>query len=140
VVAVSDTAEMASAKHFWRETPVWAAAKADGFGTPVRLVTLGEGSLTGRIATAALQEAGCAYEVVYVGSNLPGVVGAVALGLGVTCLAHRLARDCGLAMLDADAPKLRGYCGGVLVRDGMQCSDVDDLAGLLAQVLGAGES
>ncbi len=140
VVAVSDTAEMASAKHIWRETAVWAAAKPGGFGAQVPLVTLGESSLTGRIAVAALQQAGYAYDVVYVGRSLPGVVGAVASGLGIACLARRHVQASGLVLLNGDAPKLRDYSGAVLVREGLQRSDIDELAGLLAQAIEAGEA
>jgi DNA-binding transcriptional LysR family regulator len=141
VIAVANTPRP-GAMHVWREANAWAAATPDAFGAgPVPLVTLGENSLARRTAIAALQQAGIAYETVYTGNSVAGVIAAVASGMGVTCLAQRHLERAGLALLDGGTrlPQLPDHYGMVLLREGLGRDDMRSLAEQIAAAMSAGE-
>ena len=142
VIAVANTPRP-GAIHVWREANAWAAATPDAFGAgPVPLVTLGENSLARRTAIAALQQAGIAYETVYAGNSIAGVIAAVASGLGVTCLAARHLKRAGLALLDDGTrlPQLPDHYGMVLLREGLGRDDMRALAERIAAAMGPEEN
>ncbi len=141
VIAVADT-PLPAAAHAWREANAWAAATPDAFGAgPVPLVTLGDNSLARRTAIAALQQAGLAYETVYSGNSITGVIAAVASGLGVTCLAERHLHSAGLALLDGSTrfPRLPDHYGMVLLREGLARDDMRVFAARIAAAMGLEE-
>jgi DNA-binding transcriptional LysR family regulator len=141
VVAASDLAQAAKARRSWLEENAWAAASTavfEGDG-PVPLAVLGEASLSRRLSVAALEQAGQAYEIAYVGGSFAGLVGAAAAGMGVACWAKRLLRTTGLEVFDSAPPRLPRVASvhaGVYVRDGLDGSPLDELADMIADAVG----
>ncbi len=120
----------------WFEPSAWAAASpeiAEDDG-PVRLLVVGESSLSRRLSVAALERAGVEYQIVYVGGSFAGLSEAARAGLGVACWARRLLRGAGVPILENSRrlPKVPGVWGGVYVREGASFAGLDTLADTLA--------
>jgi DNA-binding transcriptional LysR family regulator len=136
VVAASESEEPENERRRWLEPSAWGAASAsiaEGDG-PVPLLVVGESSLSRRLSVAALEQAGVAYEIVYVGGSFAGLSQAARAGLGVACWARRLLREAGLAIIENSRrlPKVPAVCGGVYVRDGAPFAELDALADAIA--------
>jgi len=135
-VAASEFEDPRNERRRWFEPSAWAAASptiAEGDG-PMRLLVVGESSLSRRLSVAALEQAGVEYEIVYVGGSFAGLSEATRAGLGVACWARRLLRDAGVPIIENPRrlPKVPGVWGGVYVREGAPFSELDTLADTLA--------
>jgi DNA-binding transcriptional LysR family regulator len=144
IVAASDLTQATAARRSWLEQNAWGAASAAVFETDaaVPLAVLGESSLSRRLSVAALEQAGRAYEIVYVGGSFAGLVGAAAAGVGVACWAKRALRATGLAVFDSAPPwlpRVADVHGGVYVRAGLHGSPLDVLADMIAAAVGGAE-
>jgi DNA-binding transcriptional LysR family regulator len=138
-LAFADELETMPTRWSWNEEVAWCVAspsllRDDG---PIPLVVLGESSLTRRISVKALKEAGQPYEIVYVGKSYSGLVGAVAAGLGVACLAKRAIEASGLPALDQTPrlPRLANTNVGIYISTGRESSAVVDLAERIAAMV-----
>ena len=136
VVAASESEQPEDEQRRWLEPSAWGAAseavaEADG---PVRLLVVGEGSLSRRLSVAALEQAGVDYEIIYVGGSFAGLIEAARAGLGVACWARRCLVEAGLVVLDhpRKLPKVADVCGGVYVREGIQLAELDALVDSIA--------
>ena len=143
VVAASDIAQPAEAQRSWREENAWGAASPAVFegDRPVPLAVLGESNLSRRLSVAALERAGQAYEITYVGRSLAGLIGAAASGVGVVCWPKRLLHSTGLNVFDSALPKLPRVAdvrAGVYLRDGLDGSPLAALADAIAAAVGGG--
>lgn len=126
----------------WPEEMVWVR----GAGTlidqdrPVPLVTYGEPCGYHRLATAALKDAGLAWQDVFVGPSVASLSGALAAGFGVMATMRRAAADVGMIVWeDAPLPKLPDIYCGLFVREGGPRVAYEQLAGEIASaVRGAG--
>jgi DNA-binding transcriptional LysR family regulator len=139
VVAASDVEIEIGATRTWLEPTAWgmsSSAVVEGEG-PVPLVVLGESNLSRRMSVETLERAGIDYEITYVGASFAGMVSAAAAGFGVACWAKRLLQHCGLQVFDSlpRLPQVRDARGGVHLRDGLEQSDVIELADTLAAVI-----
>lgn len=142
VVAGSDAEQSEHAYRRWLEQSAWgtaSAAVAEGDG-PVPLVVVGESSLSRRLSVAALERAGQDYEIIYVGGSFAGLTEAVAAGLGVACWAKRCLIDAGLQVFDSlpRLPKVPDVYGGVHLRDGLDISELSELADMVAAAVSGG--
>jgi DNA-binding transcriptional LysR family regulator len=131
VLAASDRAQAESAYRHWIEPVAWGAASpavVDAAG-PLRLVVVGESSLSRRLSVAALEEAGVDYEIMYVGGSFGGLIQAVGAGIGVACWARRLLLAAGLQVIDSPRlPKVPDVAGGIYLREGADSSQLIELA------------
>lgn len=125
-------------RHCWTEPLVWVRAPSTVIDAeaPVPLVSFGEDCLLGRTAMNTLSKAGRNYEKVFVGSNLIGLVGAVAAGLGVMALPRSRTGLPGIAVWDsAPLPKLPDIFCGIYVRGGADVEEREQLADAIAAAL-----
>lgn len=138
VVWVSPTAPTFAARHCWTEELVWLrgpATQIDGTG-PVPLVSYGDECPFTRCMIAALNAVGRDSELVFMGSSITGIGAAVVSGVGISALPRNTANLPGLTVWDdAPLPKLPEFFCGVLVREGGESDDRDQLADTLAQAL-----
>jgi DNA-binding transcriptional LysR family regulator len=137
VLAASDVEQAESAYRRWVEPIAWGAAspavaEADG---PLRLVVVGEGSLSRQLGVAALEEAGIDYEITYVGGSFGGLIQAAAAGIGVVCLARHLLLAGGLQVLESSPrlPKMPDVARGVYLREGADTPKLRELADQIAE-------
>jgi hypothetical protein len=72
-----------------------------------------------------------------VGASFAGMVSAAAAGFGVACWAKRLLRHHGLQVFDSlpRLPRVPDVRGGVLLRDGLDRSDLIELADAIAAAI-----
>lgn len=136
-LAASDSEQAASAYRRWIEPTAWGAASpavAESEG-PLRLVVVGESSLSRRLSVAALEEAGVDYEIVYVGASFGGLIQAVSAGIGVACWARRLLLGAGLPVLENSPrlPKVQDVIGGIYLREGTEFPILRELADRIAE-------
>jgi DNA-binding transcriptional LysR family regulator len=136
VVAASDTEQADHARRRWLEPSAWGAASAEVVERegPLPLLVVGESSLSRRLAVSALERAGQDYQIAYVGGSFAGLVQAAHAGLGVACWARRCLVDAGLKTLE-DVPRLPAIpdvYGGVHLREGLEGSDMVELADTIA--------
>ena len=141
VLAGADSEQADSAHRRWLEPTAWGAAspailEADG---PLRLVVVGESSLSRRLSVAALEQAGIDYEIAYVGGSFGGLVEAVSAGIGVACWARRLLLGAGVQVLDnaPRLPKVPDVVAGVHLREGADSPALIELADRIAESVGA---
>jgi DNA-binding transcriptional LysR family regulator len=141
VLAGSDSEQADSAHRRWLEPTAWSAAspaivEADG---PLRLVVVGESSLSRRLSVAALEQAGIDYEIAYVGGSFSGLMQAVAAGMGVACWARRLLLSAGLPLIENSSrlPRVPDVAGGVYLREGAESPQVIELADRIGESVGA---
>ncbi len=137
LVVASDVTPTANARRSWLEHNAWGAASRAVFETdgPIPLAVLGETSLSRRLSVTALEQAGRAYEIAYVGGSLAGLVQAAAAGLGVACWAKRVLRATSLQVFDSAPPHLPPISdvhGGVYLREGVDNAALDELADMIA--------
>jgi DNA-binding transcriptional LysR family regulator len=139
VLAASEGAQDESAYRRWVEPQAWGAAssaivEADG---PLRLVVVGESSLSRRLSVAALEEAGIDYEITYAGGSFGGLIQAAGAGIGVTCWARRLLLASGLQVIDSPRlPKVPDVACGIYLREGADSARLLELADLIAESIG----
>ena len=83
------------ALHSWAEEMVWVrgAATLIDQDRPVPLVTYGEPCGYHRLATAALKDAGLAWQDAFIGPSVASLSGALAAGFGVMAIMRRAAAD-----------------------------------------------
>ena len=125
--------------HFsWAEETVWvrgAATKVDP-DRPVPLVSYGDPCVHHRLAVTALQSAGMDWEVVFTGSSMTSLNGAVAAGLGVLAITRRRASETGLTVWDdAPLPKLPDLHRGIYIREGGARAVYEQLADEISAAL-----
>ncbi len=132
VLAASDGEQAESAYRRWLEPTAWGGAAPGAAGTegPLRLVVVGESSLSRRLSVAALEEAGIDYEIAYVGGSFSGLIQAVSAGIGVACWARRLLLASGLQVLENSPrlPKVPDVVGGVYLRQDSDSPKLRELA------------
>lgn len=108
--------------HFsWPEETVWVRGPNTRIDPerPVPLVSYGEPCVHHRLAATALQSAGMDWEVVFTGSSMTSLNGAVAAGLGVLAITRRRASETGLTVWDdGPLPKLPDLHRGIYIREG----------------------
>jgi DNA-binding transcriptional LysR family regulator len=141
-VAASDMEFTTAARRRWLEPSVWGARSAsvvdrDG---PVRLLTVGENSLSRRLSVEALERAGQRYEIVFVAGSFASLMQAAKAGLGVACWARRLIEEHGLEVVEDSArlPRMPDVIGGVHVRDGLDDPQLNELADMIYSAIGSG--
>ena len=142
VLAASDAEQAEHAYRRWLERWAWSAASAsvaDGEG-PVPLIVVGESNLSRRLSVATLERAGQDYEIVYVGGSFGGLVAATTAGLGVTCWAKRCLVEAGLQAFDSlpRLPQVPDVWGGVYLREGLDSSELSELADMVAAAVSGG--
>ncbi len=145
VVSLSATPPI-DARHTWQEEVFWVRGENTDIDIhrPIPLVSYGEKSLNRSLAVTALKNAGLEWEDVFVGPSLLSISGAVAAGLGVMVLARRRVDPCGLLNWDeaplvwgdVPLPKLDHIHCGIYLREGRNRDALEQLADLIAQVLG----
>jgi len=125
-------------RHAWSDDLVWVrspATNVDGNG-PVPLVSYGEDCPFTRNMVAALNSVGRDSELVFMGTSISGIAGAVAAGLGISALPRNCSSLPGVAVWDdTPLPKLPQFYCGIYVRDGADSAERDDLADTLATAL-----
>ena len=137
-VWASTTGPSQDTRHCWAEPLVWVRAPSTvvDAAAPVPLVSYGEDCLLGRAAMNTLSQAGRDYEKVFIGSNLIGLIGAVAAGLGVMALPRSRAGLPGITVWDnAPLPKLPDIFCGIYVRGGADAEEREQLADAIAAAL-----
>ena len=136
VVAASESEQPEDEQRRWLEPSAWGAASeaVAEAGGPVRLLVVGEGSLSRRLSVAALEQAGVDYEIIYVGASFAGLIEAARAGLGVACWARRGLVEAGLVVLDhpRKLPKVADVSGGVYLREGLHLAELNELADSIA--------
>ena len=103
------------------EETVWVRGPATVIDPdrPVPLVSYGDPCVHHKLVVKALQDAGKDWEVVFTGSSMNSLNGAVAAGLGVLAITRRRAQQTGMnAWEDGPLPKLPNLYRGVYVREG----------------------
>ena len=142
VVAASDTEQADHARRRWLEPSAWGAASAEVAECegPLPLLVVGESSLSRRLAVSALERAGQDYQIAYAGGSFAGLVRAAHAGLGVACWARRCLVDVGLTVLDSvpRLPAVPDVYGGVHLREGLEGSDMVELADTIAAAVETG--
>ncbi len=134
-VWVSLTGPTIEARHCWTEEVVWVRGPTTHLDPerPVPLVSYGDECLFTRNALAALNHAGRDCEIVYVGSSIAGLGGAVAAGVGVMALPRNRANLPGVSIWeDAPLPKLPDIFCGIYLRAAGESEERDQLADTLA--------
>lgn len=141
-VAASDMEFSTAARRRWLEPSVWCARSAsiadrDG---PVRLLTVGENSLSRRLSVEGLERAGLRYEIVFVAASFASLMQAAKSGLGVACWARRLIEQHGLEVIEDSPhlPPMPPVIGGVHVRDGLDDPQLNELADMIHAAIGSG--
>jgi DNA-binding transcriptional LysR family regulator len=137
-VWVSATGPALETQHYWTEELVWLRAPSMRLDPqrPVPLVSYGEECLFTRHAITTLSQAGRDSELVFMGSSLAGVGGAVAAGLGVMAFPRCRVGIPGVVVWeDAPLPKLPEIFCGLYVRGGAEPEDREQLAEAIADTL-----
>lgn len=138
VVWVSSSGPTFEPRHSWTEDLVWvrgATTKIADDG-PVPLVSYGEECPFTQSMVAALNGVGRDSELVFMGSSLNGIGGAVAAGLGVSALPRNSCSVPGITIWeDAPLPKLPQFFCGIYVRNGADSAERENLADTLASAL-----
>jgi DNA-binding transcriptional LysR family regulator len=141
VLAGSDSEQADSAHRRWLEPTAWSAASPAivEAGGPLRLVVVGESSLSRRLSVAALEQAGIDYEIAYVGGSFSGLMQAVAAGMGVACWARRLLLSAGLPVIENSSrlPRVPDVAGGIYLREGADSAQLHELADRIGESVGA---
>jgi DNA-binding transcriptional LysR family regulator len=102
----------------------------------VPLVSYGDPCVHHKLAVKALQDAGKDWEVVFTGTSMNSLNGAVAAGLGVLAITRRRAQQTGMhAWDDGPLPKLPELYRGVYVREGGAAAVYEQLAEDISAVL-----
>jgi DNA-binding transcriptional LysR family regulator len=126
------------AHHSWIEPMVWvrgATTRIDA-DKSVPLVSYGEPCVHHRVAVKALKTAGREWEVVFTGSSMTSLNGAVSAGLGVLAISRRRAVETGFTVWeDAPLPKLPDLYRGIYVREGGSRAAYEQLADEIAMAL-----
>ncbi len=108
--------------HFcWAEEAVWVRGPSTQIvpDRPVPLVSYGEPSTHHRLAVKALKSAGLDWEVVFTGSSMTSLNGAVTAGLGTLAITRHRASATGMIVWDdALLPKLPDLYRGIYIREG----------------------
>lgn len=125
--------------HFsWAEEAVWvrgATTQIDP-NRPVPLVSYGEPCTHHRLAAQALKSVGLDWEVVFTGSSMTSLNGAVAAGLGVLAITRRRASETGMIVWeDAPLPGLPDLYRGIYIREGGARAVYEQLAVDIAAAL-----
>jgi DNA-binding transcriptional LysR family regulator len=141
VVAAGEAGQVAADERSWLESTAWGAASpevAERRG-PIPLLVLGVSSLSRRLSVAALENAGCAYRITYVGASVAGLLHAAAAGFGVACWTKRRLVAAGLHVFDRTRriPTVADIYGGVYLREGMEGSELSELADRIAAAVSA---
>ncbi|HZL31820.1 MAG TPA: LysR family transcriptional regulator [Pseudolabrys sp.] len=126
------------AHHSWTEAMVWVRGPNTKLNPdqPVPLVSYGEPCVHHRVAVKALKSAGLEWEVVFTGSSMTSLNGAVEAGLGVLAISRRRAVETGFIVWeDAPLPKLPDLYRGIYVREGGSRSAYEQLADDIAAAL-----
>lgn len=127
------------ALYTWAEPMAWMRGpdtKLDP-GRPVPLVSYGEPCVHHRVAVKALKMAGVEWEVVFTGSSMNSMKGAVNAGLGVLAAPRRRAAATGFTVWEnAPLPKLQDLYRGIYVREGGARAAYEQLADEIAAALG----
>lgn len=122
----------------WSEEMIWLrgpGARLDP-DRPVPLVSNGEPCIHHRVAMKALKAAGLEWEVVFTGSSLTSLNGAVAAGLGVQAVTRRRAASSGCEVWeDAPLPKLPELYRAIYIREGGARVAYEQLADEIANEL-----
>jgi DNA-binding transcriptional LysR family regulator len=102
----------------------------------VPLVSYGEPCVHHRVAVKALKTAGMEWEVVFTGSSMNSLNGAVSAGLGVLAISRRRAAETGFTVWeDAPLPRLPDLYRGIYVREGGSRAAYEQLADDIAAAL-----
>ncbi len=127
------------AHYCWAEEMVWVRGPSANIDPvmPVPLVSYGEPCVHHRVAVKSLKAAGLDWEVVFTGSSMVSLNGAVAAGLGVRAISRRRARETGFIVCDdAMLPKLPDLHRGIFIREGGARAAYEQLADDIAVALG----
>jgi DNA-binding transcriptional LysR family regulator len=138
VVWVSATGPALETRHYWTEELVWVRAPATRLDPqrPVPLVSYGEECLFTRHSITTLSQNGRDSELVFIGSTVAAVGGAVAAGLGVMAFPRCRVDIPGVVVWeDAPLPKLPEIFCGLYVRGGAEAEDREQLAEAIAEAL-----
>jgi DNA-binding transcriptional LysR family regulator len=137
VVAFTHSAPTIEARHHWADDVVWvrgAHARLDQ-GLPLPLAAHDMTCVLNRVATAALNQAGRNWELVFNAPSAPSLTAAVAAGLGIAVAIRRFVGD-GLVVCDDDAlPKLPQVVCGIYLRDATDMEILAPLADAVARVI-----
>ncbi|MBI1202897.1 MAG: LysR family transcriptional regulator [Rhodopseudomonas sp.] len=126
------------AHYSWPEDMVWVRGPDTCIDkeAPVPLVSYGEPSVHHKVAVKALKSAGMEWEVVFTGSSMTSLSGAVAAGLGVLAMSRRRAKTAGFTIWeDAPLPKLPDLYRNIYIREGGARAAYEQLADDIAVAL-----
>ncbi len=126
------------AHYSWAEPMVWVRGPTTALDPelPVPLVSYGEPCVHHRVAVKALKTAGLDWEVVFTGSSMISLNGAVKAGLGVLAISRRRATETGFTVWeDAPLPKLPELFRGIYIREGGAHAAYEQLADDIAAAL-----
>ena len=126
------------AHYSWPEPMVWVRGPDTQIDPdrPVPLVSYGEPCVHHRVAVMALKAAGREWEVVFTGSSMTSLNGAVSAGLGVLAISRRRALDTGISVWkDPPLPKLPDLYRAIYVREGGSRAAYEQLADEIAMAL-----
>jgi len=141
-VTASDLEFSTAAGRRWLEPSVWCARSASmaEWDGPVRLLTVGENSLSRRLSVEALERVGQRYEIVFVAGSFASLMQAAKSGLGFACWARRLIEHHGLEVIEDSPrlPRLPAVIGGVHVRDGLDDPQINALADMIHAAISSG--
>src|SRR5437763_2772643 len=134
VIALGDIAAL-EARHRWMEPLAWACAPGLAFNraTPLPLVLAREAGEIARLATAALERNGTAWQAA---CRVPreACAAAVAAGIGIAAVLGRFAPELAVCE-DPRLPRLPELACGIHVRDGAAEARVEQLADRIAEAL-----
>lgn len=135
IALTADTPAL-NVRHYWPEDLIWARSELTSIGheEPVRLVTYAENCIYGRLAIAALSQAGRDYELTVTSSNVLCLSTAVQAGFGIMPVARRAVPKELSVWEDAPLPKLPKVLCGVYLRKGAS-HGVPRIADTIAQAM-----
>jgi DNA-binding transcriptional LysR family regulator len=122
----------------WTEEAVWVRGPTTAIhlDQPVPLVSYGEPCVHHRLAVKALQDAGKDWEIVFTGSSMNSLNGAVVAGLGCLAITRRRAAQTGMTIWEeGPLPKLPNLYRAIYIREGGAGAVYEQLAGEISAVL-----
>jgi DNA-binding transcriptional LysR family regulator len=136
VVALTTSEPLLDARHRWAESVTWVSGPATfAADEPVPLVSFGEGSVTHRLATTLLSQAGRECDLVFTTFSLAALLAAVRAGLGIALVpARSVAGDADLRD-HGTLPAPPDVCCAIYLRDGMDRQRIEELADTMAEAL-----
>ena len=126
------------AYHSWPEPMAWVRGPVTQIDPdrPVPLVSYVEPCVHERAVVEALKAVGRDWELVFTGSNMTSLNGAVTAGLGVLAISRLRAKETGFTVWeDAPLPKLPDLYRGIYVREGGPRAVYEQLADTIAAAM-----